>query len=98
MTQPQSGSGEPRQDGIAQPDLASAIPAPAQESTYRADWFKRMPNGGTVYLHPPMPVEWFRRAPVGGGATDTRPEPDDEDPFAMRLRVHPDTDTTGETR
>lgn len=98
MTQPNPSPRTPRQGSLAQPDPASAIPDPAPRTTFPNEWFNRMPNGGTVYQHPPMPVEWFRHAPTGGGTVYTRPEPVDEDEFAECLRVYPDTDTTGETR
>jgi hypothetical protein len=40
----------------------------------RQEWFKRFPNGGTVFLRPPVSpstshnkVDRFRQAPNGGG-------------------------------
>jgi hypothetical protein len=42
-----------------------------------ADWFRRFPNGGTVYIPERKynyRVDWFRRAPTGGGTVLQSPD------------------------
>lgn len=54
------------------PDDAHAELAdpPARRLHSADEWFRRFPNGGTVYQSPPTPrsnsVTYFRRCPTGG--------------------------------
>lgn len=70
----------------------SEIPAPVTggPSVAEAQWFRRMPTGGTAYGRV-APVEYFRQAPNGGGTVYMQPSDSgnphariDEDPEAAR--------------
>lgn len=45
-------------------------------------WFKRFPNGGTVYAphhtEEPREITWFRRMPNGGGTVYQSPTHEEE--------------------
>lgn len=64
-------SGRPAHEAHAELEARLTQSTPARD----ADWFKRFPTGGTVYVtpqpgsRPPTThdVDWFRRMPNGGG-------------------------------
>jgi hypothetical protein len=65
----------PVQDAIREHDRKLGhTPPPVSE----ADWFRRFPNGGTVFVRPVpntlAPVDFFRHAPNGGATVFVNPE------------------------